>query len=564
MLAATVLLGAEKLGFAQDEMKPLVTVSFAGYDKLKANIGMIGQLGGNPKLGDSLEAMLKGKTQGKGLAGLDAKRPWCVVYSPDGGPLGTSYLFLPVTDLKQLVEVAKTNPVLANAIKADGDVYEIKSPGPQPPLYIQQKGEWAVCTMMRDGLAKAPADPLKLLGDLPKKYDIAVRVSVKDIPVPLREQMLAGLKMRAAMFPQPGGGGMTPLGGMMGAGEGVQQLTDLLNDLDEVLVGVNVDPSTNKTYLDVELTAKADTKLAKDFAGIKPAKSKFTGFDLPEAAVTLRKTVPISDADAAKAKTMLTTVHRSFVGEIENQGLSDDQLALAKQAADDVLDVLQKTIDSKKNDGGMALVLEPAAATLVAGGQIAEGAKLEGLLKKLVEADSDATKQIKLNTDKHEGVRFHTLTVPTPEPKLVPLVGDTLEIVIGIGDDRVLLAAGRNAAKTLKKVIDQSKAGTDKESMPFEMKASVSKIVKFLAAVAEDDGAKMKLAMAAGIVGQAGDKDHVVITGSPIPQGMRVRVEIEEGLLKAMASMAQMAVGVPPPPGGPPANAPRTGPPAAE
>jgi hypothetical protein len=568
MLAATVLLGAEKLGFAQDEMKPLATVSFAGYDKLKANIGMLGQLGGNPKLADSLEQMLKGMTQGKGLAGLDTKRPWGAAFYLRPGdtpnqPKTILYVFIPATDLKQLMETAKANPRLGGGIQLNGDKYTIMGIG--PPLVVQQKGDWAVASIMTpagDDLAKAPADPLKLLGDLPKKYDLAVRFSVKDVPEPIRQQILAMLQMRAAMFPQGGGGGMSPLGGLMGANQGVQRLGEMLNELDEWLFGLNIDPSTNKTYLDIEYTAKADTKLAKDLAGVKPAKSKFTGFDLPEAALTMRKTVPINDADAAQAKTMLTTFHQSFIGAIESQGLSDDQLALAKQAADDVLDVLQKTIDSKKNDGGLALVLEPASVTLVAGGQIAEGAKLEGLLKKLVEADSDATKVIKLNTDKHEGVRFHTLTVPVPEPKLVPLVGETLEIVIGIGDDRLLVAAGRDAAKTLKKVIDQSKAGANKESLPFEMKASVSRIVKFLAAVAEDDGAKMKMAMAAGIVGQAGDKDHVVVTGSPIPQGMRVRVEIEEGLLKALASMAQMAVGVPPPPGGPPANAPRTGPPA--
>ena len=37
MLAVTVLLGAVGLCLAQDGPKPLVTVSFAGYDKLLAD-----------------------------------------------------------------------------------------------------------------------------------------------------------------------------------------------------------------------------------------------------------------------------------------------------------------------------------------------------------------------------------------------------------------------------------------------------------------------------------------------------------------------------------------------
>ena len=104
-------------------MKPLVTVSFAGYDKLKADIGVIGRLGGNPNLGEGLEYDAEVMTQGKGLAGLDTKRPWGVVQFSGGGPIdfvhpsipivdqiGPMYGFIPVTDLKQLIEVAKSNP----------------------------------------------------------------------------------------------------------------------------------------------------------------------------------------------------------------------------------------------------------------------------------------------------------------------------------------------------------------------------------------------------------------------------------------------------------------------
>ena len=37
-------------------------------------------------------------------------------------------------------------------------------------------------------------------------------------------------------------------------------------------------------------------------------------------------------------------------------------------------------------------------------------------------------------------------------------MGETLDVVVGIADDKVLVAVGRDAAKTLKKAIDQSKS----------------------------------------------------------------------------------------------------------
>ena len=57
MLAITVLLGVASLCPAEGEPKPLVTVSFAGYDRLVADIDMIGQLGGNPTLGKQFEML---------------------------------------------------------------------------------------------------------------------------------------------------------------------------------------------------------------------------------------------------------------------------------------------------------------------------------------------------------------------------------------------------------------------------------------------------------------------------------------------------------------------------
>ena len=137
--------------------------------------------------------------------------------------------FLPVTDLKQLMEVAKANPRLAGAIKLDGDVYEIQAGSVN---YVQQKGDWAIVVDKKTDLANAPADPLKLLGDLPKNYDLAVRVCVKNIPETMRQAGLAQLQARAALTP--------------GAGDRINQtiplITEMIDQLDDVTLGLKIDP----------------------------------------------------------------------------------------------------------------------------------------------------------------------------------------------------------------------------------------------------------------------------------------------------------------------------------
>jgi hypothetical protein len=559
VLSAAVLLGAVGFAFAQGDIKPLVTASFAGYDKLKTDIALLGKLGGNPQLADGLEMMLKMMTQGKGLTGLDTKRPWGFVNTQSGAAYG----FIPVTDLKQLMETAKANPALSKLIKADGDVYEVQTKGPK--IFVQQKGTWAVVASVREGLANAPADPLKLLGNMPTKYDLAVRVSISNIPEQARQMFLMQLQMGVAtqMAQKPGERDSDYAARKLGMQGAIQVITALANDLDEVLLGWTVDAGTSTTALDLEMTAKSGTPLAERFALIKAAKTKFAGVKLPGAAVAVNGNLAISDADLAWANDLGAIIHDSFKSETDHQGLPADKAKLLKDVADDIFDVWKKTLESKKVDGGYVMLVESGAATVVFGEEVADGAKLEAAIKKIVENDPEAAGTIKLNVETYEGVRFHTIAVPA-NPKFSKMFGENVNVVLGIADDKVLVAVGRDAAKTLKKVIDGSKAGADKELPPLEIKLAIAKLAKFGAELSKTNApadAQMRMAMMASALEKAGEKDHLTITGSAIPQGVRLRIEMEDGLLKATASVAQMIASMGMNPQGPPGMPPPVVPP---
>jgi len=558
ILAVVVLPGFANLSVAQSEMKPVVTVSFSGYDELKTNIDVFGRLGGNPDVGKGLEFMLQMMTQGKGLAGLDKTRPWGAVYLADDQGKSVFYGFLPVTELKQLVETGQALQLAGN-IKLDNGVYEIQ--GGAMTLYARQKGNWAIIGQAKEILDQAPADPLKLLGDMPKNYDLAVRVSVKNAPKEYREQFLAQLRVGVELsnMRRPDENDEQYELRVGATEQGFQQLATMINELEDVMLGWNVDPSTSTTYVDLELTAQSGTKLVDQFATMKPGKSKFAGFLMPKAALTANWIGTMTDADVTRAKSNLASLHKSLIANLGDQGLSKDEIKLASKLLDDIKDFLVKTIETKESDGGLALLLDTEAATLVAGGAVAEGGKLEKVIEQLVadlkDTDPDAAKMIKLGADAHRGVRFHTLSMPTPEPELEPFVGDVLEVIVGIADDRLYLAAGRDAAKTLKSVIDQSKAAEGKEAPPAQISFSARTIARFVAEVAEDEQIKAPASALASALANVGGKDHVLITAKPIDRGVRVRLELEEGLLEALATMGQKMApmgGIPPGGGFPP------------
>ena len=237
--------------------------------------------------------------------------------------------------------------------------------------------------------------------------------------------------------------------------------------------------------------------------------------------------------------------------ELKNQGLSADELKVASEVLSSLLDVLEKTIETKTVDGGMALLLKPDALTFVAGGAIADGAKLETMLKQLAaeaqKKEPELAKLLTLDAETHQGVRFHTLAIPTEEMDeeiVTKLFGEHMDVVVGISETGAYLSVGRDAASTLKQVIDQSKAQPDKQIPPMRISLAAGPIAKFAAEMAEDDMAKQMAGMIGVMLEKSGGKDHLILTSKPIPNGAAVRLEVEEGLLKLIGSLGQMFGGL--------------------
>ena len=423
-------------------------------------------------------------------------------------------------------------------------MYEIQAQ--DQTVYAQQKGKWAVIADNKEHLSAAPADPLKLLGEMPKNYDLAVRLSAKNAPPQYREQVLTMLRagVEMGMVQQPNESDDEYAMRVHATKQSLQRITDFVNDLEDVMLGWNVDPSASTTHLDFELTAQSGTKLADQFAQMKPAKTDFAGFLMPEAALSANWAGTLSDADVAAGQR--EPGHAPQVGR-EEPG-RPGPLRGGTEAGDaiDRRRVRRPGEDRRRQEEGRRNGGPSGSRRGHRGGrrrrgrwpQAGEGAQATGR-RACRRASRRQAKWFKLNADSHQGVRFHTLSIPTPKDEMKPFVGDTLEVVVGIADDKLMVAAGRDAAEKLKKAIDQSKAAAGKEVPPLQISLAATAIAKFVAAVAEDEQVKAQAAALAAALEQAGGKDHVQITATPISRGVRVRLELEEGLLKAICSMGK-------------------------
>ena len=555
--AAVVMLGGWCLARAQ-EAKPLVTVAFSGYDEVKRDVAMIGQLGGNAKLADALEGMLAMATGGKGLEGLDTTKPWGFVVQTEGEKF-PMFGFVPVKDFKKLMELG-TQMGLPVKDKGDG-AYETTMPGPK--VTIKAQGGWAFVTIGDMEPASLPADPSAGVGDLPKKYDIAVRASVQNVPEQFKQlfisQMQMGMAMAGRRTPGESDEEFALRSRMMS--QSIQQMVTLVKELDEVTVGFAIDQQTKTAYLDMQMTAVPGSKTAQQMAAMTDAKTNLAGFDLPGAALVSQTASNISDADLAQWKNLTKGGRDKLMKEIANQDLADAELAVAKQIINDLFDVLDKTLDARKVDAGMTVMLAPDAATAALGMQIVDAAKVEKILKQVVaevgKEDAEIVKLVKFDAETHDGVRFHTVSIPVPadDPdaaKVVKIVGNPLQVVVGVGDAVIYVAGGKNPSSLLKQIIDKSKAEPNKTIPPSRMTLSGAPIAKFIAALADDEPQVKQIAtMIAGSLEQSVGKDRLTVTTTAIPNGARVRLELEEGILKLIPTMAPALMGA----GGPPPGA---------
>jgi len=550
LLIVGLLLGLSTPLLAQ-QAKPLVTATFAGYDKLISNVEYIGKLAQQPDLAKGLEETIAKMTgsDGKGIPGLDGAKPWCVVVQTKGEEFPV-YAFVPVTDFKKLIEML---PKLDIEAKQDGDVYQLEG-GPQP-IFVTGKGNWAVLAASAEALKDAPADPLALVGDMYKRYDLAVHVAMQNVPQQVRKMIVDQLEMGIALGTERMPGETDEMHAIRQnmARQSLKQITSLFEEVESLQLGLAIDQQSKSAYLDLDVKAVPGTQTAKDMELLKDARTDFAGFELPGAAVTLNVSSKLADSDVAELKKILDAARAQVMKELEGQALGAEELKIAKQLLGDVFDVVAKTVEAKKADAGMSLMLDPKAITLVAGMAVADAPKLEGVVKKLVEMagkeEPEVAKHIKLDAETYNGVRMHVASIPLDEEEPKKFFGENVDVVLGVTDGALYLGMGRDAMKTLKSAIDKSKSQAGKQTAPLKLAVALGPIFKLAAEQAPGPDKQMAIMMAM-MLDQAKGKDRISITASVIPDGQRLRIELDEGVLKAIPMMIMLGAAREAPPMG--------------
>jgi hypothetical protein len=520
---------------AAQDLKPVAVVAIASVEETLADIGYLAGVSAMEDAGKTARLFGSALT-----SGMDKKRPAGMYVIPKDGDFH-AVAFIPVTDLKQLLGIHKE---YIGEPKDVGDgVLEI---GMEQSAFVKEQNGWAFVAQSAEHLTDLPRDPALLLGDLAKEFNAAIRIHIQNVPQELKNTALDEIKfgIERTLDNPPPGAEIDRESIEQTARSSLQQLEQLFNEGDELTVGLAIDAAGKRAHLDIKATAKDGTELARQAALNADVKSAFAGILDPQAAVTMNLSAKLAEKDIARTVDYLKAARSQLASKIDDDpNVPAAQRAVVKEIAGQFTDVFEQTVKTGKIDAAVALLLENKSFNLVGGGHVADGAAFEKAVKQVVDLaknDPNAPK-VQFNAATHGNVALHKLSLPVPahEAEAREMFGEQLDVVLGTGPQAVYLSAGKNSDALLKKAIDQSSANAQKPVAPFQLDVAMLPILKFSAAVSQDDPI---LPMLVKSLEQSGS-DRVILSAQPVPRGSITRLEIQEGVLKLIGVAAQQFSG---------------------
>jgi len=537
VVLVTLPLGQAPAQEAAQGIKPVAVISIAGSDELLGDIGYITEAAGAGDFGRLAALMATPYT-----APLDRKKPIgaYVVLADQDEPAAVG--FIPVKDLDVFLAALKEQ--IGEPEDAGDGVLEIGTDRPQPMFVKEQKG-WAFVSNKREMLENLPRNPTKLLGGLNKEYTLAVRVNVSNLPEGLRQMAVQQLRKGFnESIENVRDDKAAEIGRKLGEGW-MDAFISLVEDTEAVTLGFEIDAESQTTHIDISVTAVEGTKLAAEMATVEEANSAFAGFLLPEAAATFHAAGKSADTDVEQMLLLLDVIREQAMKGIEEDDdlANDEERATAKSIVGQFLDIAEQTVKARTVNFGGVLVLKPNSLAAALGGFVSDGDALEqaiGELWDFAKEKDPNVRNLDVNTQTHRGVTLHTTNVPLKDQQkeASDVLGDPLEVVLGVGEKSVYLAFGKESTDLLKQILDKSAEDAGGKFAPGEVNVSLTPILEFAASLDDNPGVQTALES----LKAADGKDNITLTVMPAKRGVTLRFAVEEGVISA-AGEAGKAIG---------------------
>ena len=527
-VAAMLVASAPLSAVAQTDMdmQPGVVISMASLEEHLSDMEHLveaagfGQMSGLVRMGAA-----------EYIRGLDPDQPMgAFLFFKEDTPEPDVLAFVPVTDIEDVLDT------LAPFVDIDEDGDDIVlTTNDGTEITVREQDGFAFIVEDAEMLANLPANPARSLDELPNQYNISARIFGQRIPEELRQQAIDLIRDGAQA--EMDNLGDSPEAELQRANfeYSMAQLEAFINDTEEVVVGLSVDEEGNRVLIDMSVIGLPDSRLAKQSAALGQApESRFKGFVLEGSAANFHFSGKMLDEDVEDVQNMIESLTDAAQQQIDEE-LSGEEAELAKRIVGDLIDVIQASVAKGVMNAGGSLMLNEDSASLAFGTAIAEGAKLEDSVKEIagyVEKE-DVPVEFRFDVRTDNGIRYHEVDVmiPDSEEEMRAMFGDKLSVLLGVGDDVLYLAAGKDPADLLTQCMEGS--GTDVDSI-MQMDLHLLPILRFLSNF-QDAG---ELEGIADILPETAD-DRIRFSVDVVDNGQTFRVEMQDAVLQIFGAIGQ-------------------------
>ncbi len=214
--------------------------------------------------------------------------------------------------------------------------------------------------------------------------------------------------------------------------EQLAQFEEIIKDTEEVVVGLNADPSSKQLFLEVATLFVEGSKIDKQLARSANVKTTLSGIHRPGEAISLSSADVIDPSQIAQMKQNITTLLDTLKEQLAKD--SDAPKGLG-EAVDEFKTTALATIEEGIVDTTTSISLTPALS-IVSASHVSDGnkvasafQKLDGAIKNLPQAP-----KIQFNASNYKGAVIHLGTFKLPDdadPKVKEVLGETVNFAIG-------------------------------------------------------------------------------------------------------------------------------------
>src|SRR5579864_2619389 len=383
----------------------------------------------------------------KGSIGIDTERPFALYGSFDKDNIQGSptVLLIPIADEKAFVEFLGSRDIKAE--KGKDGVYTIEQIPMVPipvTLYFRVENKYAYVT----AIEKSNIDKSKLLAPekvLPAAGDnaiISIKLKLSEIPDIVKTMLLTQITNELAKAkdqkPPQETEAMRKLREMIVDNVG-KQIEAAVNDGDQLSISLTLNSKKDDIHLNIDLTPKPDSGLAKDLKKLSDARSIFAGLATNKAALSFMGHVVLPDE---LKKLVGPAVDDAFKQLIEQA--KEENRNLTKSA----LETLAPTLKSGEFDGGVAVYgpNKEGHHTVVAGIKLSEGKGIEdfgrSILKIIPDKDKD---KFHLDVDSVGDLKIHKVTIGETADENAKRIFGTSDVYLAIRHDAAFIAYGPEA-----------------------------------------------------------------------------------------------------------------------